>query len=121
MQRLKSAWAEHIGVREDDDRVVYAETCGWPSSFRDFKAGWDAKSRSVTSEINEQKYHRMDAQKCLCGSSAKIMHWRSNWRVKCERNPDTCKREGNTMRTKLDAIREWNKSINGVTNAKNIK
>jgi len=51
--RCKMAWADHIGCRYDDERVVYADTCGWPDSFRDFKAGWDAaiKFRSQNTEL----------------------------------------------------------------------
>jgi hypothetical protein len=49
----------------------------------------------------------IEAQKCCCGSSARILHWDSYWKVKCERHPDGCEYEGHTMRTRRDAIREW--------------
>ena len=34
---LRVAWAEHLGVTPEDERVY-----GWPEDFRNFQAGWDA-------------------------------------------------------------------------------
>ena len=44
---LKKAWAEHIGVNERDERVIYADECGWPEDFRNFKAGWEAARKAA--------------------------------------------------------------------------
>ena len=39
---VKAAWAKHIGCSMDDERVLFAETCGWPKSFNEFRSGWEA-------------------------------------------------------------------------------
>ncbi len=45
---LLRAWATHVGLEFEDERVQFPDECGWPDKFEYFLAGWTARINAIS-------------------------------------------------------------------------